>query len=87
MGLYAALADIGLRVPADVSVVGFDDIYGHATMPPMTVVSMRLDAVGEKAAALALEMALGSKPLKAYRGHVERVPAELVVRQSTGPRR
>lgn len=85
MGLYAALADVGLRVPGDVSVVSFDDIYAHATMPPMTVVSIRLDAVGEKAAELALEMALGSKPLKAYRGHVERVSAELVVRRSTGP--
>jgi DNA-binding LacI/PurR family transcriptional regulator len=84
MGLYAALAGMGLRVPQDVSVVSFDDIYAHATMPSMTVVSMSLDKIGEKAAELAMEMVSSGRPLKSYAGRIERVPTSLVIRQSTG---
>ena len=43
MGAYAALHEAGIRIPADISVVGFDDIpWAEYSDPPLT--TMRLDA-------------------------------------------
>lgn len=57
LGLVHALADLGRRVPDDVSVVGFDDIPEAAhSLPPLTTVHQDFDAVG----ALAVEALLGA---------------------------
>jgi DNA-binding LacI/PurR family transcriptional regulator len=77
-----AVRRLGLSVPADVSVVGFDDsALMNCTDPPLTTVRQPIDAMGHAAVAL-----LASQ----VAGHV--VPAdemlfepELVVRGSTGP--
>jgi DNA-binding LacI/PurR family transcriptional regulator len=72
----------GLAVPADISVVGFDDIpqAGHRRIDLTTV---RSDAVaqGERAAALLIGAARSGRPAT---GRVLQ-PLELVVRGSTGP--
>ena len=82
-GAYAALAEMGLRVPQDVSVIGFDDIYADVAWPPMTVVSHMLEQIGRTAAELAIRMADGGVLEEEPRRTL--VPAELVVRSSTGP--
>lgn len=85
-GVLHAAEDRGLRVPQDVSVVGFDDgVLARSTRPALTTVRQDLGAKG-RAAALALTSAIkrdrdGSDPDPDH----FLVPTELVVRESTGP--
>lgn len=62
-GFISALAEAGVRVPQDVSVVGFDDIdiAGHF-VPPLTTIHQPRRAVGEKAARLLLSLLQGRQP-------------------------
>jgi DNA-binding LacI/PurR family transcriptional regulator len=79
-GLLAAAAQLGIDVPRDLSVVGFDDLdLALIVRPPLTTV--RIDAEGLGAAAFDLL-------LERIRGHRVRnqvLPVELVVRESTAP--
>lgn len=84
LGVYAALAEARLRVPEDVSVIGFDDITANVALPPMTVVSLQLREVGLAAADLALELASGPGARPRLAGRDLPVPTQLVVRRSTG---
>jgi DNA-binding LacI/PurR family transcriptional regulator len=85
-GAIAAAADLGLSVPDDLSVVGFDDTPAARRSSP-SLTTVRQD-VGEKgrAAAQALVMAIARArgTSKARPRHVL-LPAGLVVRRSTGP--
>lgn len=50
IGLMQALADAGVRVPDDVSVAGFDDIFGsELIVPALTTVRSQLELAGERA--------------------------------------
>jgi DNA-binding LacI/PurR family transcriptional regulator len=76
-GLLDAAAARGLDVPGRLSVVGFDDTpTATSTAPPLTTISQPLAAKGEVAARLLLDGAPAT---------VVELPAELVVRASTGP--
>ena len=83
-GVIRAIQDGGLRVPDDVSVVGFDDNpIGRRTRPALTKVRQDVDAKG-RAAAAALTIAIdrvNTRP--ASRGRHLVLPTELVVRDST----
>jgi LacI family transcriptional regulator len=51
LGCYAAIADFGLAVPADVSVVGYgNSAYGRYVWPSLTTVQLPLAAAGNEAA-------------------------------------
>lgn len=68
----------GLRVPEDLSVVGFDDIPdAAASSPGLTTIRQSLPEMGAAAVRILLEMLGGSAP-----EHI-RMPAELVLRGST----
>lgn len=50
MGLLSGLAELGVRVPDDISVTGFDDIeFARYTTPPLTTASVPVDELGEQA--------------------------------------
>ncbi len=52
-GVYEACRELGLRVPADVSVIGFDDSeIAHAIRPSMTIIAQRTDEIGRAAVEL-----------------------------------
>lgn len=79
-GVLAALARAGLRVPDDVSVLGFDD-HAFAAVMGLSTVAQPVDRLGTEAAALALALAAGETP--ARRNVL--VPTRVVLRQTTGP--
>jgi len=56
LGAYTAIAEAGLRCPADVSVVGFNDMpFADRFAPPLTTVHIPHGAIGARAAELLLE--------------------------------
>ncbi|WP_051231532.1 LacI family DNA-binding transcriptional regulator [Stutzerimonas azotifigens] len=80
-GALLAARTLGVRVPEDVSVVGFNDFdYARHLSPPLTTTRVELEEIGANAGAYLLE-ALAGKPPK---GPIE-VTTELVVRGSSGP--
>jgi LacI family xylobiose transport system transcriptional regulator len=63
MGLYEAARELGLRVPQDLSVVGFDDLpMARWTSPPLTTVRQPLVEMAEAAARLVIAIGRGTKP-------------------------
>ena len=83
IGLCRALAELGLRVPQDVSVVGFDDIPLCQYVPaPLTTVRVPTVEMGEIAARMLLRHVESRETIPPQRVDLE---ATLVVRGSTGP--
>jgi LacI family transcriptional regulator len=81
IGLLRALARAGIRVPEDVAVVGFDDIFpGSLCEPPLTTVYQPMRMLGERACARLMER-IAAPDLPPT---VELLPTELVIRQSCG---
>jgi LacI family transcriptional regulator len=82
IGSICAFQEAGLRVPQDLSVVGFDDIQSAGFItPPLTTVRQPLHRMGEIAARTLLERIEGR--IK-YVSEILIEP-ELVVRKSTAP--
>lgn len=80
LGLIGALRSLGLDVPCDVSVVGWDDTVFATLVPPhLTSVSMSLDSLA--AAAAARLFALIEDP--SVEPRVQRLPTSVRVRAST----
>ena len=71
LGSYAALADAGLSIPGDVSVVGFDDVpMASFVRPTLTTIAVPTYEMGQAAMRLLLEMFNGTadnQPLPARR--------------------
>lgn len=81
LGVLAVARELGLRVPEDLSVVGFDDVpEAAASHPPLTTMAQPLQALGAQALHMLIEL-LDGRPVPA---HVQ-MPARLVIRASTGP--
>ncbi len=81
-GVIEALRDIGVRVPEDVAVVGFDnwEVISKQTRPPLTTIDMQLKELGHQAGLAILELAKGEEVAPG----TNRLPCSLVVRQSCG---
>jgi DNA-binding LacI/PurR family transcriptional regulator len=82
LGILRAFAEAGVRVPDDVSVVGFDDVDGSAHFsPPLTTVRQEFEPLGVRCVELLLA-AIAGEPTEPYL-----VEPHLVVRESSGPPR
>lgn len=80
IGALNAAAAAGLRVPQDISIVGFDDIpLVSYTTPPLTTVRMSAADVGTVAFRALFGLISGER----IEGDVYQIPTELVVRAST----
>lgn len=80
LGLMRAFGERGVRVPQDVSVVGFDDIALASQFPtPLTTIRQDFDELGARAVDLLVRQLEG----EAVAPHVDLVPTRLVVREST----
>jgi LacI family transcriptional regulator len=82
-GAMAAIREAGLRVPADVSVAGFDDAYlSRFVDPPLTTMAIPAASLGSEAVSLVI-----ARLLKTDREFPSRVmvPGQLLIRQSCAP--
>ena len=79
LGLVHAFREAGVRVPDDVSVIGFDDIPESAHYwPPLTTIRQDFAEVGRRSVGLLLAE-LGSDGVR----HAEPIRPELILRAST----
>lgn len=82
IGAIRAIHEADLRVPEDISVVGFDDIESAAySYPSLTTVRQPLEKMGEIAARTLLSRIEDSQPFVPEIA----VEPELIIRNSTGP--
>lgn len=80
IGVYKAAYELGLRIPDDLSVVGFDGVeMGEVLGPPLTTLSIFPKKIGAKAAQLLVET-IGGQHTRGYREIV--VKHALVERES-----
>jgi LacI family transcriptional regulator len=76
------LKSMGMKIPGEISVTGFDDVELSKYMsPPLTTVRQEFFEMGSIAAKILLE-SIESKDL-GYRQIL--LPTEIVIRESTGP--
>ncbi|MBI5670240.1 MAG: LacI family DNA-binding transcriptional regulator [Chloroflexi bacterium] len=80
MGALQQAHRLGRRVPADLSITGYDDIPAAAsTIPPLTTVNQQSLTAGHEAARMLFDILDGQTPESKV------IPVELVVRGSSGP--
>lgn len=80
LGILRALTEQGLRVPEDVSLIGFDDLdFCQYVTPPITTVRLDRAAMGRGAVQRLVSIIEGSEASPLI------VPTQLIVRKSTGP--
>jgi LacI family transcriptional regulator len=83
IGAINAAHEIGLRVPEDISIVGFDDIpFSNYTNPPLTTVHQPAFEKGVRAAKLLINLLETQKPQESII-----LPMEMAVRKSTAAAR
>jgi LacI family transcriptional regulator len=81
IGVLRALTAQGVRVPDDIAVVGFDDIFpASLSDPPLTTVHQPIRELGQRACERLIERIADS----GMRPKVELLPTELVIRSSCG---
>jgi DNA-binding LacI/PurR family transcriptional regulator/anti-anti-sigma regulatory factor len=81
VGLMEALQAGGRRIPADVAIIGFDNIAtAQYTSPPLATVSQQFDALGRAAAQLLLEQIAGRE----VAAGVTHTPTTFIPRASCG---
>jgi LacI family transcriptional regulator len=82
VGVYEAARAAGLRIPEDLSVVGFDDLpVARWVGPPLTTVRQPLQEMAAAGARMAIVLANGGQP----EHHRVELATSLVVRSSTAP--
>ncbi|MNI78281.1 Lactose operon repressor [compost metagenome] len=80
--MIRGLHDIGLSVPADLSIVGFDDIfYSQYMIPSLTTIRQDIVAKGQIAVKMLLDQINGTA-LSTDKKSVK-IPVSLAVRQSS----
>lgn len=82
LGVYQAAREAGLRIPADLSVVGFDDLPVVSWVdPPLTTVHQPVAEMAAMATELALALGRGERPAQT---RIE-LATTLTIRESTAP--
>jgi LacI family transcriptional regulator len=83
--VYQAAAEMGMKIPRDLSVVGFADLDFAASMaPPLTTMRQQPREIGRLAANLIMDRIDGIMP-NGDKPTTVKVAAELIVRESSAP--
>lgn len=81
MGVYEAAKEIGLKIPQDLSVIGFDnESYSGDMLPPLTTMELPHADMGRYAVEKLAEM-IGT-PRARHDNHKVKLECEMIVRQS-----
>lgn len=81
-GAMRAARERRMRVPQEISIAGFDDLFlSSYTDPPLTTVRQPMQEMGRDAADILLNLLAGGKPRSVFK------PGTLIPRQSTSARR
>ena len=80
-GALRAIREVGLRVPHDIALIGFDDVPAATLMDPqLTTIRQPIHRLGAQAARLFIDQLRGQEVAPVQ----QRLPVELVIRQSCG---
>lgn len=83
LATLGAVRILGLRIPQDLSVIGFDDFeWSHLLDPPLTVVAQPVETMGQEGCRVLLQRVSASDHTAFL--HI-RLPCTLKVRGSVGP--
>jgi DNA-binding LacI/PurR family transcriptional regulator len=86
LGALRALKNKGLRVPEHCSVIGFDDVaQAGLSVPSLTTIRQPMEAMGAMSAGIVLEAIKAVDQNREFPVVRRKIPAELVVRESTRP--
>jgi len=81
IGAMQAIRENGLRIPEDISIIGFDDIYFSKLLnPPLTTIRQPIYEIGSMAAEILLKKIKGKDELKNICRYV--IDGELIIRDS-----
>jgi len=81
IGAMRAAQQAGLRVPDDLSIIGYDDVaYASYVAPPLTTIRQQMFEMGQKATEMALALLSGGEAVENVL-----VPGQLVERASCAP--
>jgi LacI family transcriptional regulator len=81
IGALRAVVQAGLKVPEEISIIGFDDIdFCQITQPPLTTIQISRRNLAEKAFDALASIMKG----KSKRGRHYSVETHLIIRGSTG---
>ena len=84
LGALRALKKKGLRVPEDCSVIGFDDVaQASLSVPSLTTVRQPMEAMGSMSVGIILDAIQSVSQKRDLPVVRRRIPAEIVVREST----
>ena len=80
IGAMHAIAAAGLRIPEDISLIGFDDVnFAKHLLPPLTTVRMPCESIAQEAVKILLKLAENRKDAVT----IPTISTSLVVRQTT----
>lgn len=80
LGVLQAARTLGIRVPEDVSIGAFDDLFvASYTSPPLTTIRQPKREMGRRAMSILVQLLKGEKPASRIK-----FPGELIIRGSTG---
>jgi LacI family transcriptional regulator len=88
MGVYQAARELGLHIPTDLSVVGFDNLHEAAYLnPPLTTIDQSIEQMGTMATEMVVKLVDGeSLPGNPdEEGNLYKIPTQLVIRDSCAP--
>lgn len=78
-----AIHEAGLRVPADISIIGYDDSMAEILTPALSSIAQPIEDLGR----LAVDMAIAASENPAAGRALVRMPTHLVLRESTATAR
>ena len=81
LGANYALSELGLKIPKEVKVIGFDNImYGECSIPPLSTIDIDKKMLGSESVKTLIEMIRGNKEASQIK---KVIPAKLIIREST----